>query len=233
MKRRMSLTVVRGRKSKVKDGAGSRRTGPGRRGTQKEPKLRVYPIILAAGNAARLGFPQALARFGKQTALEIAVQNCAGLARSIVVLGCRARELRAAVPHGARAVIHRGWRAGQLSSLLAGLRHVPRNMPFLLYPVDYPLLTPAVLAQLLRAFAGASPQHTVFLPAYGRRKGHPVLFSPEMREELRRARTAHHVVEADPGRVQTVPVRTAAIVWDFDSPASLRKCLRAWMRRRA
>src|SRR5258708_5149532 len=65
-------------------------------------KRDLVPILLAAGSSDRLGFPRPLARFGNKTALEIAVENCAGLARPVVVLGNDAGEIRKGVPRGAR-----------------------------------------------------------------------------------------------------------------------------------
>lgn len=193
----------------------------------------IVPIILAAGKAPRLRFPKPLARFGMRSALEIAVENCAGLATPIVVLGHQAERLRGAVPRTARVVVHRGWRSGQVSSLCAGLRRVRTDSPFLLYSVDYPLLTPAVIRRLVTAFKRRSPKHMIIVPTFRGRRGHPVIFSPAVRAELTQAHTARQVVEKDPGRVKFVPVGTAAIQQDFDTPTSYRRCRRAylWQRR--
>ena len=112
----------------------------------------IYPILLAAGPSPRLERAGALATFGGKNALEIAVENCAGLLEPIVVLGYHARILRKWVTRGPRIVLNRGWRAGQLSSLLAALRHVPGQAAFMLYPVDHVFLTPALIHRLMRAF---------------------------------------------------------------------------------
>jgi CTP:molybdopterin cytidylyltransferase MocA len=178
-----------------------------------------------------LGFPKALARFGERSALEIALENCAGLATPVVVLGHQATRVHAAVPRKARVVVHRGWRSGQLSSLRAGLRRMRPGSPFLLYPVDYPLLTPSVIRRLVAAFRRRSARHMIIVPAFRSRAGHPVIFSPAVRAELIRARTAREVVKKDAGRVKFVPVGTAAIEQDFDTPASYRRCLRGYLRR--
>jgi len=173
-----------------------------------------------------------LARFGERTALEIALENCTGLARPIVVLGHQAKRVRPVIPPGVRVVVHPGWRSGQLSSLRAGLRRVPEDSPFLLYPVDYPLLTPSVIRRLVKAFGRRSAQHKIIVPTFHGRGGHPVIFSPAVRGELTRARTAREVVRKDDGRVKFVPMETAAIEKDFDTPASYRSCRRAYLRQR-
>lgn len=184
--------------------------------------MTVVPIILAAGASPGLGFPKALARFGDRTALEIALANCAGLAPAIVVLGSRARQVRAAVPPGARAVVNEKWRAGQLSSLLAGLTRAPRSADFMLYPVDYPLLTPAIVSRLVAGFADRQPQERIAAPRFRRRAGHPVIFAAALRDELACAASAREVVYRDPTRVKFVSIRSEAIWRDLDSPAAYR-----------
>jgi CTP:molybdopterin cytidylyltransferase MocA len=194
----------------------------------------IFPILLAAGPAPRLGGPHALAEFGGSTAVAIAVKNCrrAGVARPIVVLGCHAARVRRAVPRGALVVINRRWREGMLGSIRAGLRHVPRGAAVLLYPVDLPLLTALILRRLVRSFGRCRPRQTIVSPVHGRRAGHPVILAAELRGELQRARTAREVVERDPRRVKLVRVNSRAIYADFDTPAELRRLQKAFARLR-
>ncbi|HEV2387874.1 MAG TPA: NTP transferase domain-containing protein [Candidatus Acidoferrales bacterium] len=192
----------------------------------------IVPIILAAGRSARLGFPKPLARFGRRTAVEIAVQNCRFLAPPVVVLGAEAARVRPAVPRVARVVVNHRWRAGQLASLLAGLKFVPRRAAFLIYPVDYPRLDRRLIERLARAYAARKPGEGIVMPRSGKRPGHPVIFAPELRPELHRARTAREVAYRDPARIRFVPVRTTTIWDDFDSPASYRRLARQWPRPR-
>ena len=109
-------------------------------------------------------------------------------------------------------VIHRGWRRGLLSSILAGLRRVPRGAPFLLYPVNHPRLTPAVIQRLVEAFAKRRAGQSIILPRFRGKAGHPVIFTAELRNELQNAETARHVVYRDSWRVKFVAVRTAAVL---------------------
>jgi len=198
----------------------------------------IVPLILAAGPArggaggsAQKGFLKPLARFGERTALEIAVENCAGLARPVVVLGYLAARVRRVVPRGAVVVVNRRWRTGQLSSLLAGLDRVPATSAFLLYPVDYPLLTRVDIQRLTKAFRRRRPGQEIVAPVFRRRSGHPVLFSPAVRGELQKARTAKEVVFREHRRLKLLPVGTAAIWQDFGSPASYRRRQRGFARR--
>ena len=189
-------------------------------GLLSDKKVPIVPIILAAGKPRRLEFPQALARFGRRTALEIALRNCRGLGRPVVVVGYCAARVRMATSRDVRIVVHRGWQAGQLSSLRAGLRKVPSEAAFMLYPVDYPRLTPSEIRSLVEKFRSKRNDQTIVFPVYRGRSGHPVIFSAEMRRELGRAQSAREVVKKDPRRVKMVQVRTAAIWQDFNTPSS-------------
>jgi len=194
-------------------------------------RIRIFPIILAGGDSSHLGYPKPLAQFDGRTALEIAVESCAGLERPIVVLGHRAAAIRPYVPRGARVAVNRDWRKGQLSSLLTGLRLVPRDAAFFLYPVDQPLLTAALVSRLARAFMKRSRRQQIVMPRKGKRAGHPILCAGELRGELRKAQTAREVVYRDDRRIRYVPVRDVAIWTDFDSSATYRKCLRMFRRK--
>ena len=183
----------------------------------------VYPVILAAGPSIRRLFPLNGVRNGKtQNPFEIAASNCAGhriaaIHTPILVLGCDAQRLMEYVPSTARVVINRSWRAGQLSSLLAGLRRVPRSAALMLYPVDLVRLSPAVIAKILRGFTHRAPGKEIVMPSYKGRGGHPVIFSAAMRDELRRAGAARDVVYRDFRRVALVPVRSDSIWKDSES----------------
>lgn len=201
-------------------------------------KTAIVPIILAAGPArskagrsAGKDFLKPLARFGEKTAVQIAVENCAGLARPVVVLGHQAARVRRAVPRGATVVVNRRWRTGQLGSLLAGLRRVPPGSAFMLYPVDYALLTRADIQRLLRAFRARRAGQEIVAPLFRGRSGHPVLFSSGVRAELRRARTAKEVVFRDRSRLRLAPAGTSAIWLDFRTPTAYRRRLRTFLSR--
>jgi CTP:molybdopterin cytidylyltransferase MocA len=100
----------------------------------------------------------------------------------------------------------------------------------MLYPVDYPLLTPKVIRCLVAGFRRKRAEQTIVLPVFRGRAGHPVIFSPSLRGELARARNARQVVKKDPRRVKLVPVATSAIWRDFDSLSSYRRLRRAHRR---
>jgi molybdenum cofactor cytidylyltransferase len=185
----------------------------------KQP--RIVPILLAAGKPSRPKAQNALVTLSGRTPLQIAVENCADLKHPIVVLGYESEQLRPAVPANARTVINHNWRAGQLSSLLAGLRKVPLDSAFLLYPADLVFLTRPVIRKLAAAFLRRTKRQKIIMPVYRGRDGHPVVFAAEIRDELAHSQTARDVAYRDPHRIKRVRVSTSAIWRDLGaSPAA-------------
>jgi CTP:molybdopterin cytidylyltransferase MocA len=185
----------------------------------------IVPIILAAGRSRHLPFPKALAVFGNSTAIDIAVANCEGLGRPIVVLGSDAGLIRPALPDNASIVLNPRWPEGQLSSLQAALRHVPLPSAFMLYPVDHPLLLQQTIQQLVEAFCARNDSELIAMPRHNGSFGHPVILAAELREELMAAETAREVVYSLPERIKILEAQTSAIYDDFDTQESYRACV--------
>lgn len=179
---------------------------------------RIFPILLAAGKPSRPNIQNALINLSGRTPLQIAVENCADLERPIVVLGFESKQLLPTVPASARIVVNRNWRAGQLSSLLAGLRKVPPDSAFVLYPTDLVFLTRPVIHKLAAAFLRRTKHQKIVMPQYRARDGHPVVFAAEVRRELAHSQTARDVVYRDPRRIKRVRLSTSAIWRDLGAP---------------
>jgi len=193
---------------------------------------KLFPIILAAGPSYHLPFPKPLALFGGKTALAIAIENCAGFERPLVVLGCDADRVRRAVPRAARVVLNQGWRRGQISSLRRALKRIPADAAFLIYPIDHPLLKRKMIQQLVRAFRTRKESQGVSIPRHGRLYGHPAIVSGKLRREFFKSKTARDVIYRFPSRGRAVEVQTRAIFTDFDTPESYRLCLRKFKSRK-
>ncbi len=176
---------------------------------------RIFPILLAAGKPSRPHEQNASANLAGRTALQVAVENCAHLERPTVVLGFKSEQLRPTVAAHARIVVNHRWRAGQLSSLLSGLRKVPLDSAFLLYPTDLVFLTRPVIRTLVAGFRRCTKTQKIVMPVYRGRDGHPVIFAAGLRAELAHARTARDIVYSDPRRIKRVRVSTSAIWKDF------------------
>ena len=193
---------------------------------------KIIPIILAAGSSHALPFPKALAPFGQQTALEIAVENCSLLGRSLVVLGSDAERILPGVPKSAQVVLNRRWRGGQLSSLQAALRKISGAAAFLIYPVDHALIRRRTVEQLVRAFRSRSASQEIVMPRHKAAYGHPVIVSAAVRPEFFTARTGREVIYRAPERIRVLNVRTNSILEDFHTPESYQECLRKFRTRK-
>jgi len=191
---------------------------------------KIIPIVLAAGSSPNLPFPKGLARFGHQTALQIAVKNCSFLGESLVVLGADAKRILPAVPKSSQVIINRRWPQGQLSSLLAALRKI-KDAAFLIYPVDHALLKRNTLVQLVHAFRTRSVAQEIVMPRHKSAYGHPVIVSAAVRPEFFEAQAARNVIYQVPQRIRIVNVRTNSILEDFSTVESYEECLRKFKAR--
>jgi len=201
-----------------------------------DPRMRkpekIIPVILAAGSSQSLQFPKALARFGTQTALEIALQNCFSLPSALVVLGAEADRIVPAIPKKTKIVLNPRWPDGQLTSLQAALRHIPRDAAFLIYPVDLALLRQRTVALLVRAFRTRTPPQEIIMPCHNGAYGHPVIVSPAVRPEFFSAMTAREVIYRFPERIRVLNLRSGSIFEDFHDPESYKACLRKFRARK-
>ena len=192
----------------------------------------MVPIILAAGASTRMGAPKALCDFDGRSCLQLALGTCreAGLARPIVVLGFWAAEIRARVRVEAVTVrLNDLAHHGQTSSLQVGLQALPaRAQAFLLYPVDFPLLTAEDLRPLLAAWRTRRHYQRIFIPSHAQRRGHPVLFDATLRGTflaLDVAAPARTVVDARADEIVYVEHDTPYVLMDMDTPEDYARCL--------
>jgi molybdenum cofactor cytidylyltransferase len=147
-------------------------------------------VILAAGASRRMGSPKALLTIGGRTFLR---HICATLASArigdvTIVLGAGAEEIRKTLGwFEGRVALNPEWEQGQLSSIIAGLDVIPpgRARGALIWPVDHPLVSPAVPGALLSAFERSN--NPIVIPTYEGRRGHPAIFGASLFDELRHA----------------------------------------------
>jgi len=138
-----------------------------------------------------------------------------------VVLGAQAARVRASTDlSGVDVVVNEGYRKGQLSSLIAGLRSLPsQTEAILLCLVDNPLISGETVDRIVRAFRETG--RPIVIPVFGGRRGHPALFARAMFDELRHAPAdegARYVVQAHEDQVCEVDIPDPAILARIDTP---------------
>jgi molybdenum cofactor cytidylyltransferase len=146
-------------------------------------------VILSGGASNRMGSPKALLPYqGRpflEHLLEVTKHPKIGVRR--VVLGAHAEPIAKAVALRAEeTVMNEEWEKGQLSSIQAGLRSLPAGTDgILLCLIDHPLISSALVDGLIAQFyATRAP---VVVPVFEGRRGHPVIFSAALYDELEKA----------------------------------------------
>jgi len=188
----------------------------------------IAAIVLAAGESKRMGSPKALLSFEGKTFIRGAVDmlTAVGLSPIVVVLGAHADEVRPQVEgQGVLVTVNEEYNAGQLSSLQKGLELV-RQSPVagvLVHPVDHPAVNPETIRTLMERFAVAGA--SMVIPNYRGRRGHPVIFSTELFDELMNAPAAagaRFVVWQHAGEVEDVATEDCGVTQNIDTPEEYR-----------
>ena len=185
-------------------------------------------VILSGGASRRMGSPKALLAYQGRPFLEHLLDVTAlpqiGVRR--VVLGADAEPIAKAVRlNPDEIVINANWKQGQLSSIQAGLRSLPPGTDgMLLCLIDHPLISKELVQELIEQFYNT--KRLVVLPVYEGRRGHPVIFSAALYDELLRAPLetgARSVVWAHAANVEEVRTNEEGCVLNLNDPETLRK----------
>jgi len=185
-------------------------------------------LILSAGASSRMGRPKALLPYREGTFLQhlIDVTRHPKIGERRVVLGAGANEIRKiANIDPSIVVLNHDWKKGQLSSICAGVRSLAEieTDGILLCPVDHPLVSANLISELVDQFY--KREKTIVLPTYNGRRGHPVIFSSVLYNDLLAApveKGARAVVWAHAADVLEVPTDEEGIVLNINDPDMLK-----------
>jgi molybdenum cofactor cytidylyltransferase len=187
-------------------------------------------VILSGGASSRMGSPKALLPYqGRpflEHLLEITTRPEIGVRR--VVLGADAESIAKAIPLKANEmVINAQWEKGQLSSIQAAVRKLPAGTEgMLLCLIDHPLISSALVGELIERFHKS--RKSIVLPVYEGRRGHPVIFSASLFDELLRAPLetgARAVVWAHADDVEEVRTNEEGCVLNLNDPETMNKVI--------
>ena len=185
-------------------------------------------VILSGGASSRMGSPKALLPYQGRPFLEhlldITRHPQIGVRR--VVLGAHAEPIAKAIHLNAdEIVINDQWDAGQLSSIQAALRSLPEGTEgMLLCLIDHPLISASLVADLIERFVTTGKP--VVLPVYRSHRGHPVIFSASLYDELLAAPLetgARAVVWAHQAEIEEVSTTEEGCILNLNDPDAFQK----------
>jgi molybdenum cofactor cytidylyltransferase len=185
-------------------------------------------IILSGGASRRMGSPKALLSYQGRPFLEhlldVARHPKIGVRR--IVLGADAEPIAKEVDLAPdEIVINEEWEKGQLSSLQAALRSLPPHTDgAILLLIDHPLISSTLVDELIETFYKSGKP--IVLPVFDGRRGHPVIFSSALYEELLNAPPetgARSVVWAHSAEVQIVQTNEEGCVLNLNDPGTMQK----------
>jgi molybdenum cofactor cytidylyltransferase len=184
----------------------------------------ISAIVLAAGKSERMGSPKALLPISGRTFLENILDSISrtSIEATVVVVGHHRKEIEAAIKLKS-VVFNKDYEKGMITSFQAGIRALSCDTSgAFLFLVDHPLVEPATVEAMI---ANLAPNR-IILPTFEGRRGHPVLFSSEVLEEildLPSSEGANIVVRKNPDRIVEVPVSAPGILVDIDTPEQFEK----------
>lgn len=202
----------------------------------------IAGVVLAAGLSSRMGTLKAMLPIDPRdpegdTFLTriIRTLEAAGVSSPTVVVGYKADTVVDSVTRrglSPRFVVNDDYEAGQLSSLLCGLRAIdePKVQAMLMTLVDVPLISPSTVQAVVERYRAThapvvrpvADEHGV----RGAKHGHPVLIARTLFSQLAAADPAvgaKPIVRAHVTEAGSVEVDDAGAFLDIDTPADYER----------
>ncbi len=193
----------------------------------------ISAIVLAAGEARRMGQSKALLPWEGKTLLEHVLDQIlhSQVDEIILVLGHGAGRIRERISApGIKIVINPAYQEGMSTSLRHGLLSMDKKAEaFLVVLGDQPGIRREMINQLIDAFHHTQPRKNIVLPTYRNRKGHPVLFGIQYREEVGKLKGdvgGRQILSDHPEDILALEMDTEDFLSDIDTPEDYQEHLK-------
>lgn len=154
----------------------------------------------------------------------------------LVILGHRKEEIAANLEGTGVAVVENPrYREGMLTSIQAGFAAAPPDTGwFVIALADQPSLRPEVVSLLLAEAVGQlpigncrpQPLHTLLVPSYNGRRGHPLVIHASHREEVGTLDPEvglRELMRRHPEAIRHLVVEEEAVLADMDTPEDYQR----------
>jgi molybdenum cofactor cytidylyltransferase len=184
----------------------------------------IAPIILAAGDSTRMGYPKALLPLGTDLFIThiLAILQNIGLPRPMIILGRADQIIRPQIVNWPADIwINPDPSRGQLSSIQLALSHVgPEFNAGMIWPVDQPAVSEDLVRRLTQLFMDSGSLITC--PKCNETRGHPGIFHRALFQEFMDA-----PLEEGPKKIllrhsqetALLPTEEPGSIHDIDTPA--------------
>lgn len=183
----------------------------------------VTPVVLAAGDSSRMGYPKALLRAGPHTFLSLILETLGSACPGdvTVVVGKHAEQIRSrTVASSVRFLVNPRPELGQISSIQLALRNLEPDLAgCLIWPVDQPMVSGALVRALIGAFEAS--EAWIVVPVCGGRRGHPAIFRREFFQELLtwpEGVSPKELIRSHSARTLLLATEESAVLDDIDTP---------------
>lgn len=193
---------------------------------------RIAAVVLAAGQARRMGANKLLAEVAGQPMVARVVDQvrAAQVGPVVVVTGHEADKVRAALAGKRVTFVHNpNYADGLSTSLAAGISALPEDIDGSIVCLgDMPNVTTAHVNKLIAAFNPLEGR-AICVPAFGGKRGNPVLWAKEFFPAMRQVAGdtgAKHLIGEHADQLCEVAIEDAGVLLDIDTPealAALRK----------
>lgn len=187
-------------------------------------------ILLSAGKSTRMGTLKALLPWEGKTLLQYQLSQftLSKVNQIIVVLGYQSSKLLSYLESSpAQLVWNEQYEMGKTESIKRGILSIKENSDcFILATVDQPI-NQSLIDAMIKEFVQTSSK--IIIPNYHGKRGHPILFSTELQEELLQIKEEtqglKEILHKRKKDIHDWTVTDPSVLFNFNSPKDYKEAI--------